>query len=190
MSDESNKIQHFSSANNSLFLCVLWKVLFDTEQLPDVAYKILERIGTKQLTAHLRSFCDLLVLEFSISGNFHYNSSICVPVYPTFQFCPNFFILSNLSEFCPILTVLTDFSILADFVNFFSICPIFCPLFSFVHLSIFIQLLILSNFVHFFNFSILSNLSLICPFRSFFQPFNFVHIFQCLSHSISSRDPK
>ena len=70
MADESNKIQHFSSANNSLFLCVLWKVLFDTEHLPDVAYKVLERIGTKQLTAHLRSFCDLLVLEFSISGNF------------------------------------------------------------------------------------------------------------------------
>ena len=77
MADESNKIQHFSSANNSLFLCVLWKVLFNTEQLPSVAYKILERIGTKQLTAHLRSFCDLLVLEFSISGGAdHVNKSI------------------------------------------------------------------------------------------------------------------
>ena len=30
--------------------------------------KVLERIGAKQLTAHLRSFCDFLVHEFSKSG--------------------------------------------------------------------------------------------------------------------------
>ena len=49
-------------------MCVLWKVLLDTDQITSIAYKVLERIGPKQLTAHLRSFCDVLVLEFSKSG--------------------------------------------------------------------------------------------------------------------------
>lgn len=40
MSDEANKIQHFSNSNNTLFLCVLWKVLLDTDQITSVAYKV------------------------------------------------------------------------------------------------------------------------------------------------------
>ena len=64
MSDDANKIQHFSGSNNTLFLCVLWKVLLDTDQITSFAYKVLDRIGPRQLTAHLRSFCDVLVLEF------------------------------------------------------------------------------------------------------------------------------
>ena len=67
MSEEVNKIAHFSLPNNTLFLCVLWKVLLVTDTMPDVAYKVLDRIGTKQLTAHLRSFCDVLVMEFAKS---------------------------------------------------------------------------------------------------------------------------
>ena len=55
-------------SGTTLFLCVLWKVLLDTDQITSIAYKVLERIGPKQLTAHLRSFCDVLVLEFSKSG--------------------------------------------------------------------------------------------------------------------------
>ena len=54
MADEGNKIAHFSAANNTLFLCVLWKVLLVTDNISNVAYKVLDRIGTKQLTAHLR----------------------------------------------------------------------------------------------------------------------------------------
>lgn len=67
MSDEGNKIAHFSSQNNTLFLCILWKVLLVTDNINPVAYKVLDRIGTKQLTAHLRSFCDVLVMEFAKS---------------------------------------------------------------------------------------------------------------------------
>ena len=31
-------------------------------------FQVLQHIGTKQLTCHLRSFCDMLVCEFSKSG--------------------------------------------------------------------------------------------------------------------------
>ena len=49
LQDEGNKIAHFSSSNNTLFLCVLWKVLLDTDYISNVSYKVLDRIGTKQL---------------------------------------------------------------------------------------------------------------------------------------------
>jgi mediator of RNA polymerase II transcription subunit 23 len=65
---ETEKIHHFSSVNNSFFLCVLWKMLLETDNISPVAYKILEAIGCKQLTTHLRNFCDVLVCEFSKSG--------------------------------------------------------------------------------------------------------------------------
>ncbi|TRY72734.1 hypothetical protein TCAL_11188 [Tigriopus californicus] len=68
MSNEHDILQHFATINNSLFLCVLWKMLLETDQISPVAYKVLERINAKQFTAHLRSFCDLLVCEFSKSG--------------------------------------------------------------------------------------------------------------------------
>lgn len=69
MSDEASKIEYFSGGNSdkTLFLCVLWKVLLVTDSISPAAYKVLERIGTKQLTAHLRSFCDVLVMEFGKS---------------------------------------------------------------------------------------------------------------------------
>jgi hypothetical protein len=51
LQDEGNKIAHFSSSNNTLFLCVLWKVLLDTDYISNVAYKVLDRIGTKQLVS-------------------------------------------------------------------------------------------------------------------------------------------
>ena len=46
-----------------IFLCDLELKLFYL-----VSSKVLERIGAKQLTSHLRSFCDFLVHEFSKSG--------------------------------------------------------------------------------------------------------------------------
>ena len=70
MSNENDIIQHFSSnqGNQNLFLCLLWKMILETEDISPIAYKVLERIGARQLTAHLRSFCDFLVHEFSKSG--------------------------------------------------------------------------------------------------------------------------
>ena len=71
MTNENDIIQHFSSnqGSNNLFLCLLWKMILETDNITPIAYKVLERIGAKQLTAHLRSFCDFLVHVFgSMSG--------------------------------------------------------------------------------------------------------------------------
>ena len=70
MTNENDIIQHFSSqqGNSNLFLCLLWKMILETDDISPIAYKVLERIGAKQLTSHLRSFCDFLVHEFSKSG--------------------------------------------------------------------------------------------------------------------------
>ena len=46
--DPTNKIQHFSSSNNTLFLCVLWKVLLVTDQITPVAYKLCNRDCSKK----------------------------------------------------------------------------------------------------------------------------------------------
>ncbi|XP_040568431.2 LOW QUALITY PROTEIN: mediator of RNA polymerase II transcription subunit 23 [Lepeophtheirus salmonis] len=69
MSNEHDIVQHFSNSNNTLFLCVFWKMLLETDHVTPIAYRVLERIGAaKALTAHLRSLCDMLVCEFSKSG--------------------------------------------------------------------------------------------------------------------------
>ena len=68
MNNENDIIAHFSQASNTLFLCLLWKMILETEDISPIAYKVLEKIGAKQLTAHLRAFCDFLVHEFSKSG--------------------------------------------------------------------------------------------------------------------------
>ena len=78
MTNENDIIQHFSSPQgNSLFLCLLWKMILETDDISPIAYKVLERIGAKQITSHLRSFCDFLVHEFSKSaGGGHVNKCI------------------------------------------------------------------------------------------------------------------
>ena len=43
-------------------------MILETDDISPIAYKVLEKIGAKQLTAHLRAFCDFLVHEFSKSG--------------------------------------------------------------------------------------------------------------------------
>ena len=40
MTNEQDRIQHFSSANNSLFLCVIWKMVLETDHISPVAYKV------------------------------------------------------------------------------------------------------------------------------------------------------
>lgn len=65
---ETERIAHFSSPNNSFFLCVIWKFLIERETVLPLTYRVLERIGYKHLIAHLRTFCELLIFEFSKSG--------------------------------------------------------------------------------------------------------------------------
>lgn len=70
MSNESDIIAHFSLQHNTspLFLCLLFKMVLDTDRVPSIAYKVLERVGPRQLAAHVRTLCDFLVLEFSNSA--------------------------------------------------------------------------------------------------------------------------
>ncbi|XP_014210874.1 mediator of RNA polymerase II transcription subunit 23 isoform X1 [Copidosoma floridanum] len=66
MSNENDIIAHFSvSGTPPLFLCLLWKMILETDRISPIAYKILERIGARALSAHLRKFCDYIVFEVS-----------------------------------------------------------------------------------------------------------------------------
>ena len=68
VASENDKIAHFSSPNNTFFLCVIWKLLNEAETVLPLTYRVLERIGCKHFYAHLRNLCELLIFEFSKSG--------------------------------------------------------------------------------------------------------------------------
>ncbi|CAG9857627.1 unnamed protein product [Phyllotreta striolata] len=78
MNNENDIMAHFGVPGAPpLFLCLLWRMLLDTEHISPIAYKILERIGARALSAHLRKFCDCLVFEFSNSpGGQHVNKCV------------------------------------------------------------------------------------------------------------------
>ncbi|XP_037867967.1 mediator of RNA polymerase II transcription subunit 23 [Bombyx mori] len=63
MANDNDIISHFSVPGTPLFLCLLWKMIFETNRINPIAFKILERIGARALSAHLRKFCDYLVFE-------------------------------------------------------------------------------------------------------------------------------
>lgn len=66
MSNESDIIEHFSTKGTpTLFLCLLWKMLLENDRINPLAYKILDRIGAKALSAHVRILADYLVHKFS-----------------------------------------------------------------------------------------------------------------------------
>ncbi|KAL7298235.1 mediator of RNA polymerase II transcription subunit 23 [Trichogramma pretiosum] len=66
MTNENDIIAHFSVPNSPpLFLCLLWKMILETDRISPIVYKILERIGARALSAHLRKFCDYIVFEVS-----------------------------------------------------------------------------------------------------------------------------
>ncbi|CAH0390346.1 unnamed protein product [Bemisia tabaci] len=68
MTNENDIIAHFSVPGSPpLFLCLLWKLILETDRINPIAYKILERIGARALSAHLRKFCDYLVFKFANS---------------------------------------------------------------------------------------------------------------------------
>ncbi|XP_062952280.1 mediator of RNA polymerase II transcription subunit 23 isoform X4 [Cynocephalus volans] len=69
MTNENEIITHFSTQGSSpLFLCLLWKMLLDTDHINQIGYRVLERIGARALVAHVRTFADFLVYEFSTSA--------------------------------------------------------------------------------------------------------------------------
>ncbi|XP_055535725.1 mediator of RNA polymerase II transcription subunit 23 [Wyeomyia smithii] len=69
MSNENDIIGHFGTAGTPpLFLCLLFKMIVEMDTISPVAYKILERIGARALSAHLRKLCDYLVFEVSNAG--------------------------------------------------------------------------------------------------------------------------
>ncbi|XP_017776006.1 PREDICTED: mediator of RNA polymerase II transcription subunit 23 [Nicrophorus vespilloides] len=78
MNNENDILAHFGVPGAPpLFLCLLWKMLLETDHISPIAYKILERIGARALSAHLRKFCDSLVFEFSNSpGGQHVNKCV------------------------------------------------------------------------------------------------------------------
>ena len=62
-------LSHFSVPGSPpYFLCILWRMLLDTERIDPTAYTVIERIGARGLSSHLRTFCDFLVYEFANSG--------------------------------------------------------------------------------------------------------------------------
>ncbi|KAG2467837.1 MED23 polymerase, partial [Polypterus senegalus] len=69
MTNENDIITHFSMQGSPpLFLCLLWKMLLETDHINQIGYRVLERIGARSLVAHVRTFADFLVYEFSTSA--------------------------------------------------------------------------------------------------------------------------
>ncbi|XP_063968330.1 mediator of RNA polymerase II transcription subunit 23-like [Lytechinus pictus] len=77
---EADRIRHFSNPSTPpYFLCIIWKMLLvmDTECISPTVVKVLELIGPRGLSRHIRTFADYLVCEFSTSaGGQHVN--MCV----------------------------------------------------------------------------------------------------------------
>ncbi|KAH3697073.1 hypothetical protein DPMN_084558 [Dreissena polymorpha] len=73
MANENDIIAHFSMQGTPpLFLCIIWKSLIDDNRILPIAYRVLEKIGPRVLSAHLRTFCDFIVYEFCLAGNQNY----------------------------------------------------------------------------------------------------------------------
>ncbi|KAK2856375.1 hypothetical protein Q5P01_005110 [Channa striata] len=69
MANENDIITHFSlQGSPTLFLCLLWKMLLETDHINQIGFRVLERIGARALVAHVRTFADFLVYEFSTSA--------------------------------------------------------------------------------------------------------------------------
>ncbi|XP_071964997.1 mediator of RNA polymerase II transcription subunit 23-like [Antedon mediterranea] len=78
MNNDADLVKHFTAENRPpMFLCVLWKMLLQSDQLRPVIIKILETIGPRMISKHIRLFTDYLVFEFSNSvGSQHVNKCI------------------------------------------------------------------------------------------------------------------
>ncbi|XP_058942997.2 mediator of RNA polymerase II transcription subunit 23 [Pocillopora verrucosa] len=68
-SSENEILNHFADpSSTNVFICILWKMLLDSNRLSPVCHKVLERLGARALSAHVRVFADYLVYEFSTSA--------------------------------------------------------------------------------------------------------------------------
>ncbi|XP_071507366.1 mediator of RNA polymerase II transcription subunit 23-like [Diadema antillarum] len=80
MTSDAERVCHFSTPTTPpYFLCIIWKMLLvkDTERISPTVVQVLERIGPRGLSSHIRTFADYLVCEFSTSaGGSHVN--MCV----------------------------------------------------------------------------------------------------------------
>jgi mediator of RNA polymerase II transcription subunit 23 len=56
MSNEHDIVQHFSNSSNTVFLCVIWKMLLDTDTISPVAFKVLKKFSRVDQSI---SFCRL-----------------------------------------------------------------------------------------------------------------------------------
>ncbi|EDV23067.1 uncharacterized protein TRIADDRAFT_28077, partial [Trichoplax adhaerens] len=77
---ENETVNYFTQQNTSnVFLCVMWRLLLETNRLSSVCYRILERIGAKRWSSHIRVFADFIVYEFSsAAGSRH--ASKCIQI--------------------------------------------------------------------------------------------------------------
>lgn len=70
MMGEADLITYFSgSMSQPLFLCILWKSLMEDNRISPTAFKVLEKIGPRGLTAHVRMLVDYLTYEVSALKN-------------------------------------------------------------------------------------------------------------------------
>uniref|UniRef100_A0A8C2FL38 Mediator of RNA polymerase II transcription subunit 23 n=1 Tax=Cyprinus carpio TaxID=7962 RepID=A0A8C2FL38_CYPCA len=72
MTVENDIITHFSMQGSPpLFLCLLWKMLLETDHINQIGFRCstrVSRIGARALVAHVRTFADFLVYELSTSA--------------------------------------------------------------------------------------------------------------------------
>ncbi|KAL8625637.1 hypothetical protein ACOMHN_043912 [Nucella lapillus] len=68
MGNDNDIIAHFTMLGTPpLFLCIICKNILDENRVPSVAYKVLDRLGPRALSSHLRRFCDYLAFELANS---------------------------------------------------------------------------------------------------------------------------
>ncbi|KAK6167600.1 hypothetical protein SNE40_021588 [Patella caerulea] len=69
MANENDIIAHFSMQGiPPLFLCIIWKNLIEENRVTPTAYKVLDRLGPRALSNHLRTFVDFLVVEVALQS--------------------------------------------------------------------------------------------------------------------------
>lgn len=64
MPNDNDTINYFSQRPS--FLCLLFKMISDTGEVSQLAYKVLERIGARLFSAQLRTLCDFLLYEVTL----------------------------------------------------------------------------------------------------------------------------
>jgi mediator of RNA polymerase II transcription subunit 23 len=64
MTNENDTITYFSQRQT--FLCLLFKMISDTDEISPIAYKVLERTSSRLFSAQLRMLCDFLLYEVTV----------------------------------------------------------------------------------------------------------------------------